>query len=1251
MSAALYCTGSFSLPRLLVVLIVLMVAALNLSPVSAQTKAVEGDPPVIALISVSAPDEAGIVTISGAAGAVYPNAHMAVRNLYTEQIIYTDATVSGAFTVEIYGPGNTPFWISPAKAIITPQERDLPGSLPGGPGAIIYGSFPGTLPQSEPVTPLIVDGDLTDWSAFPKAAFAAGSVDVLRNKESIYAAVSGLPLNAVAVQLALTVDANSFELTYDLRAPLRASLRSVTPVDKDLGAVQIASATRDATVELRVPLSLFARDPQTVTLNAVRVIGDGSVMLSETPIDGDVMPVQQIDGIARPDSTMPVEAVRFTLAGPVAQGASVWSAFARIDRLNVDSRLQPVQLQMDVMLNAPALPVEVDDVRMHGEIALQPVTITRDGGTFPVSTFGGNNGWSSVQTVSGLAVDNLRAEVSLGAAAVDSPRILRRGESLIFGLDFTLTIPADLPDGLYVPIFTGSIERQGQVTRWTDNGLLGQGSGISRLPLSRLPVLLNLGATGSDRLLMTLFEDDPSAGSRGVAAQEDRAYAALSNRVRYQAPTYILPAHTATGAAAQYPLEPYLPAQLPNADDTTAPPMVPLLLPNGRVTAVVTRPDGTTDDLGSAPIVQNQLSTPTQDERLRFGTGSQVDVYRLTTLNPRFGSYNFDQYGAYSIRLTSNVEDVWGNRYTGGGTYNVLVAEPLTLSPGVLSGTPFEVGNALNPVLRLTPAVPAEVTVTIRVYPLDGGPAQEKTITGTANRFGYFYSGDIFRFETAGEYTVDYEARYTDSASRLWAGSQRSAGVIASPNGALIGQGARGLAQIDAALRPAWYNANRYATVLGAAGAPLRPNAPFFSGDVAWIADSATGGIQPVNRVRDTIGKYAAWLADHLKPGLRVLDGDELPAAIVGASDSSYGDALLPGRIVNDAYTYFSAVRPGVAERQFVLGADDGGLALGLNGDDPANGQVGAGAGDLPGDYLFLFGGAIIRNAQADVREAAIYGALAVVIPADDDVGPRVYPPFRGEAGGGDGGPLLVIDGQPSEMFFHPTAVRPGQTLTIGDTLSIAGQVAPTLPSAVTVKITSPSGNVRQFSGSANAIGYYYDPTNDFAVDEPGIWSVDIQVRHDGLTSVGMVEPPAPAGGISGAPSGHFSVYVVSADAEALATDLTDVTFPAALPYNFIFDVPSGWTNVQVTHTLALPGFLVETGPIAVTGNSFSYQYNPANLNKRFPNFETVGDVVGPAAADPATLTITVTGSDAEGRAQIRCRVFSILHDRILSFD
>ncbi len=73
------------------------------------------------------------------------------------------------------------------------------------------------------------------------------------------------------------------------------------------------------------------------------------------------------------------------------------------------------------------------------------------------------------------------------------------------------------------------------------------------------------------------------------------------------------------------------------------------------------------------------------------------------------------------------MEDVWGNRYSGGGTYHVIAAEPLDLTPGVLPGTPFEVGDAINLGVHLSPGVPADVTVTVRIYPLDGSDVIERS--------------------------------------------------------------------------------------------------------------------------------------------------------------------------------------------------------------------------------------------------------------------------------------------------------------------------------------------------------------------------------------------------------------------------------------------------------------------------------------------------------------------------------------------
>src|SRR5690606_7072732 len=119
-----------------------------------------------------------------------------------------------------------------------------------------------------------------------------------------------------------------------------------------------------------------------------------------------------------------------------------------------------------------------------------------------------------------------------------------------------------------------------------------------------------------------------------------------------------------------------------------------------------------------------------EDDSLVFGTQSQVDVYRLTTLNPLYTAFTFEDYGPHTITLTGRVEDVWGNMYTGGGTYSVLVAELFDLTPAVLPGTPFEVGDTFNAGLSVAPGAAADVTIHARIYPLDGSPIIEKTISG-----------------------------------------------------------------------------------------------------------------------------------------------------------------------------------------------------------------------------------------------------------------------------------------------------------------------------------------------------------------------------------------------------------------------------------------------------------------------------------------------------------------------------------------
>ena len=134
-------------------------------------------------------------------------------------------------------------------------------------------------------------------------------------------------------------------------------------------------------------------------------------------------------------------------------------------------------------------------------------------------------------------------------------------------------------------------------------------------------------------------------------------------------------------------------------------------------------------------------------------------------------------------------------------------------------------------------------------------------------------------------------------------------------------------------------------------------------------------------------------------------------------------------------------------------------------------------------ENAFVFGGAIFRNEAADLREATIYGAALSVIA--DPLAARVFPPGRGRAGGADGGALIALPNESHDMFFHPTGVQPGAVLVLGETASVAGQVAPTLPADVRVTITSPSGLVREFSAQANAVGAYFDPAGSLVVRQP----------------------------------------------------------------------------------------------------------------------------------------------------------------------
>jgi hypothetical protein len=162
---------------------------------------------------------------------------------------------------------------------------------------------------------------------------------------------------------------------------------------------------------------------------------------------------------------------------------------------------------------------------------------------------------------------------------------------------------------------------------------------------------------------------------------------------------------------------------------------------------------------------------------------------------------------------------------------------------------------------------------------------------------------------------------------------------------------------------------------------------------------------------------------------------------------------------------------------------------------------------------------------------------LWVLLPDNDPIGSRITPPFQGATGAVDGGPIMTLQGQPIDLFFMPKGVQPGDVLEMGDLFAFAGHVGPPLDSRVMVTITSPSGMARHINAEtvrANKIGWFYEPSADFVVDELGAWTVDVRVVHDGPIPSGGTPTTNNTGGVLGSANGRYHFYVVEADSPPL---------------------------------------------------------------------------------------------------------------------
>ncbi len=905
------------------------------------------------------------------------------------------------------------------------------------------------------------------------------------------------------------------------------------------------------------------------------------------------------------------------------------------------STAQPAHLQGELVLRGPAVTGDLDPGAVTVQVAGGMLGAFLDGRGRQIPLGRANE--STLLTPTGFPIeDERRMAAAPLETALDVGEFQRTGaHELRAPVEGWLTPGSNVPGGTYRPIVTVMVDGPFGTEGWPAGGLPGAGEPVRFLWLP--PVRVG-PAPASRRLTTMLFAGHASQGVRGALAREDTGHWALSTRVVSQGAPYVLePRDRRTGELRHYLLAPFVPVSGHTDRAIPPPPLAGFALPGGTVTVTIHEPGGGVRTLGPARFLAAAAVTETSPsgEELNFGC-TQLD--NLLMLLPEGGEFDttFPEYGHHVITVEGTVPDRWGGSDTLGGTFDVWVAEPLQLRPGVLPGTPLEVGDTFNPTLQVLPGLPAEVSIRFTLAPgSDATNLRTWTVSGTANRFGYFDGGAGGIVPDApGEYRVDISARYTAPGGTVYMGTAAWGGVVMTPadEAHLVAHGRRGV-DCQRSIPSAWFVSRRDLDIPG--GAVCHTFNTYFTGDILWSRDEDAewGGdaLMVAATVQDPTGTIEQRIRNRLASqdfefeGQERLNAGELPLFI--ATGDGGPPVFHPDGVVQIAYAYRYSERPGVRVRESVSEDIEGADYWRLN--SQYDGQYGVGSlGDLPGDFKFQYVGTVFRDLEEGTTEYGGHGSLWVHLPPDDAVGSRAMPPFPEDGNDGwttEGGPIMTLGGERVDLFILPTGVGPGSILEVGDRFRFAGHIAPALPSRVSVVITAPSGASRSITGTANRVGYFAGPDGGFVVDEPGVWTVDVKAWHEGRCSGGRVVEPYPSGSVLGAAQGRFVVYVVQPGSAPItfldpAQGFLPVTGDSTVVPVRALAMATGAGGTGDL-TVSMPGFLLEHRTLALDGPVFGAAYDPVSLAQTFPNLDLVGREPGrPGLADTVRITMLAGG-------------------------
>ena len=682
------------------------------------------------------------------------------------------------------------------------------------------------------------------------------------------------------------------------------------------------------------------------------------------------------------------------------------------------------------------------------------------------------------------------------------------------------------------------------------------------------------------RVPWVLLNSYNSNGYHGVIADEDKPYFAIAARNMIQ-DDVILPRLDGNNKPLSYNLEPQL---IANSNDPTID--IPWDYASGEISVAVTGPDGAATSLGRYPFVRQSGSGP-------------------TTGKPALTAWIPPAYGQYAVTATGYIQDIYGNKYQGGGTFRFWIANRLTLATATFQGMPYPIGSTYGKDIAFAPPVPANVTVTATLFP-NSDPTKAQTIAcgGIASAggvFGALQGNKSLTLSAPGEYSAHIVASYTDRGGNLWVASMRHAGVVYDPNGPIVARGKK-LAINGTYVARGETNDEGYIDAATDNEHLIHLNFPYNPADVLLIASDGQGA----NKVIPTMTYETTANFQRDDAALNGIGTSNIQLN----TSNGYSPHMFPEYINDWEYYYGSAARPGFVSR-FVVGETAVRGPYWSVSPNSFGGQINASSnGDSPGDIYRLMGAVVVRKPGAQPAYAG-YISSGFMLPRGTNNN-RVIAPGSED--------LTASTGQKGKVFL--VGPRPGMTYPVGTSFAAALQVDPIVPVNITLKMTYPDGRTAQTSGVSTTLGSFSGP-NTWVLDIPGIYIYTIDANWNGNPAV-----------MPGLPAGGGEIYVVEAQPPANATGI-QITTADGTTFDPVAGVHITGTSTAATvhFTAVMPGAVLDHGDLPVTNGKFDYYFNPIDLHSKAETYDIADRTTGkPALGDVVHLSLFAAEKTPDGQ-------------------